>query len=188
MKRAPVAVTVVISVVALAGCGGSRFASSPGLAGAQYRHGRLAPQVPHLTTALDPISYAERVAGDNRYFAGVVDDPHHGTVHLNLVHAPQSLITRLRAAYPDTFVVDNNAPRTWGFVLGLQRATHSSYWKAHGVDIVESWPNQYGSLHVGVTSNVAVAQALFDVKYGPGVVHVSRAEPATPVTDPRRLG
>jgi hypothetical protein len=151
-------------------------------------HGEPSPQMRYLVQdethgsdagTLDPVSYAKQVAGETRYFAGVVDDPDHQIMHLNLVHAPTSIIRRIQTAFPDTFTINNDAARSWGFVLALQHAIHGFNWKAAGVDIVESWPDQTGHLHIGVSSNVARAQALVNRKYGPGVVRVSHAEPGS---------
>jgi hypothetical protein len=124
-----------------------------------------------------PDGCAERIAG-GRYFAGLFHDPATATVHLNLVHAPQSIIHRLRAAYPDTYVINSNhALHTWAFVTHLQRSHAWFALKSKGIDVNEVGPTQDGHLRIGVSSSVAAAQAYFDKRYGPNVIRVIHAEP-----------
>lgn len=150
-------------------------------------HGETSPQMRYAVSdktpgdqpALDSAAgYAERVAGAAHVFAGLtVDDPT-DTVHLNLVHAPRSLIAKLRAAFPRTYVIDNHAPRTWHDVTRLQKELNRKALLAnHGIDMVMSAPTQNGHLRVGVRSSVAKAQVFFDRKYGTGVIRVVHAEP-----------
>ncbi len=121
---------------------------------------------------------AERIAGAAHVFAGDrVDDPT-DTVILHLVHAPQSVVDALNAAHPGTYVIYNGAPRTYHDVRVLQNSLDWPAWKAKGVRIVSTGPTENGHLQVGVTSNVANAQALFDAAYGRGVVKVVHGEPA----------
>jgi hypothetical protein len=149
--------------------------------------GETSPQMRYAATdktpgnqpALDAAaSYAEKIAGAAHVFAGVVVDDPDNTVHLNLVHAPQSVIDELRARHPNTYVINNDAPRTWRAVTQLQKALKWKALAARGIDVVMSGPTQDGHLRVGVTSSVAKAQAYFDRKYGPNVIRVVHAEPA----------
>lgn len=170
------ALVILVGVAALAGCAGSHAASRSAVA-PQTRHESqaLAAEWPRGT----PEGFAARIAG-GRYFAGLVEDPAHNTVRLNLVHAPRSIIERLRAAYPETYVIaSNDAPRTWAFVTHLQRSHAWFALKSKGIDVNEVGPSQDGHLRIGVSSSVAAAQAYFDRRYGPNLIRAFHAEPGS---------
>jgi hypothetical protein len=169
IRHTTLAIALVAVSVAAAGCASAHRASSPACVGncLWARQGRL-------DAAAD---YAKRVAGAVHVLAGVrVDDPANKVI-LYLTRAPQSVIAKLQAAHPGTYVIRNGAPRTWRQVVALQRSIDWSAWEAKGVHIHQTGPTGTGYLQVGVSSNVQRAQALFDAAYGRGVVRVFHAEP-----------
>lgn len=121
-------------------------------------------------------SYAERVAGDAHCFAGVAVDDDANKVIVYLVRAPQSILDELRARHPGIYAIHNDAPHTLSDVTALQKSIDWSAWKARGIDIVSTGPTETGYLRVGVTKNVAKAQAAFDAKYGRGIIRVFKGE------------
>lgn len=131
---------------------------------------------------------AERVAGAAHVFAGDRIDDDANTVILNLVHAPKSVLAELRTRHPGVYVIHNDAPRTWHFVTQLQQSLDWAAWKARGIHIVMMGPTGDGYLRVGVTTDVAKAQAAFDATYGPGLIRVIHAEPAIPAVATGHLG
>lgn len=158
---------------------------------AMQTHGDVSPQMRYATEYKTPAnqpfldsaaSYAEKVAGNAHVFTGVVIDDAANKTIVYLDHAPASILSKLRASHPGTYVIHNDAPRTLHAVMELQRSLHWTDWKKRGIDIVQSGPTQTGYLQVGVTTNVAKAQAAFDAKYGRGVIRVIHAEPAFPVS------
>lgn len=124
--------------------------------------------------------YATRVAGAVHVFAGVSIDDQANRVILNLVHAPQSVIDQIEKGHPDTYVIHNDAPRTYHEVRALQDSLDWKAWGAKGIHIVSTAPTQTGYLKVGVLSSIPKAQALFDAAYPNGVVRVVRGELAMP--------
>lgn len=125
-------------------------------------------------------AYATRVADAAHVFAGVVIDVPGNHVILYLVHAPQWVIDRIEQGHGDTYVIHNDAPRTYHDVTALQNSLDWNAWKAKGVDIVSTGPTQTGYLEVGVMSNIAKAQELFDAAYPDGAIHVVHGEMAMP--------
>jgi hypothetical protein len=123
-------------------------------------------------------SYAERVAGAAHVFSGVAVDDNANTVIVHLVRAPESVLAELRAHHPGIYVIRNDAPRSLHDVMKFAHELDPGALKTKGIDVVQWGPTQNGYLQVGVSSNVATAQAFFDAKYGEGVVHVVHAEPA----------
>jgi hypothetical protein len=150
--------TLLPLVLVLAGCGGVRL-------------------VPSRSASADAAAhYAERVADTAHVFAGVrVNYPKPNAVFVQLTHPPASVIARLRAAYPGVYVIQTGLPRTLSEVRARQRSVNVAKWEARDVDVLETFA-QNGYLRVGVRSNVARAQALFDEKYGRGVVRVFHGE------------
>lgn len=122
--------------------------------------------------------YAERVAGAVHVFSGVAVDDDANTVIVHLVHAPESVLAELRARHPGIYVIHNDAPRSLRAVMRIAHTIDPVRLKAKGIDVVQWGPTQYGYLQVGVSSNVAAAQAFFDAKYGRGIIRVVHAEPA----------
>lgn len=127
--------------------------------------------------ALDAAAnYAEQVAGDAHCFAGVaVDDGADKTI-VYLVRPPQSVLDRLRARHPGTYVF-RDAPHTLSYITALQKSFDWSYWKKRGIDVTAVGPTQTGFLQVGVAKHVARARAALDAKYGRGIVRVVKQEP-----------
>ena len=123
-------------------------------------------------------SYAEQVAGDAHVFSGVAVDDDSNTVIVHLVHAPESVLAELRARHPGIYVIHNGAPRTLRDVRRIADDIDPIALKAEGIHLVEWGPTQDGHLQVGVSSDVAAAQAFFDAKYGTGIIRVVHADPA----------
>ncbi len=94
------------------------------------------------------------------------------SVTIYLAHAPQSVLDRLSAAHPGTYTLDNNAPRPLSAVMKLMHSFSFNALKAEGITISSVGPTQDGYLQVGVTSDVAEAQAKLDAKYGAGIIRV----------------
>jgi hypothetical protein len=187
MKRTGAAVLVVLLSTAAAGCAGSHRVSAPVHRTNAAAHKRFAQTPAGRFWArqgrLDALAnHAERVAGAAHVFGGVrVDDAANRDI-LYLVHAPQSVIDELRNGHPNTYVIHNNAARTLGSLLQLQRSLMTADWPAHGVYIGMSEPTLDGHLTVGVGGNIAKAQEALDAAYGRGVIRVVHAEP-TGLTD-----
>ena len=99
------------------------------------------------------------------------------TVELYLAGAPQSVIDQLEAAHPGIYVIHNDAPHTNATLLKLEADFDEAALRAQGIDVNQWGPTADGYLQVGVTSDVATAQAKLDQIYGPNVVHVFKAEP-----------
>lgn len=187
MRRASAAVLLAAVTVAVAGCASSGSARRPAGHIAHPGTGHPTPRSScrsHCTPANQPAldaaaSYAERVAGDAHVFAGDRVDDTANTVIVYLANAPQSVIDQLRSRHPDVYVIHNGAPRTLHSVMTIAHEIDPTALKSKGIDVVEWGPTQDGYLRVGVTSQIARAQAYFDAKYGRGVVRVFHGEPAT---------
>lgn len=120
-------------------------------------------------------SYAEQVAGAAHCYAGsAVDDPANKVI-VYLVHPPPSVLDALHARHPGTYVI-RSAPRTLRDVVALQNSIDWSLWKLRGIDIVSTGPTETGYLQIGVTTNIAKAQAAFDEQYGRGVIRVVKGQ------------
>jgi len=122
--------------------------------------------------------YAERTAGAIHVFAGDSIDDAADRVDLYLVHAPRSLIHALNVAHPGTYVIHNDAPRTFAAVMRVENGLDFTALQAKGIDIASAGPNGKGQLIVGVTKNIPTAQAYFDATYGRGFARVVHDEPA----------
>jgi hypothetical protein len=135
---------------------------------------------PANQAALDAAaSYAERVAGQAHVFTGVAVDDDSNTVIVHLAHAPASILAELRARHPGLYVIHNDAPRTLRDVKRIADELDPVALKAEGIRLVEWGPTQDGHLRVGVSSDVASAQAFLDARYGKGIIRVVHAEPAS---------
>ena len=95
-----------------------------------------------------------------------------------LAHAPQSIIDRLNAAHPGTYVIHNDAPRTHETLMRLENSFDFEILKPEGIQVFSVGPSVDGYLEVGVSSNVAEAQEKLDGIYGRNVVHVFKGEAA----------
>lgn len=125
--------------------------------------------------ALDAAAnFAETVAGNAHRFTGVeVDDPANKVI-VYLTHAPQSVINELNARHPGIYVIHNDAPRTLRVLTGLEKAFNFSVLKPEDIQVVSVGPTVTGYLQVGVTSQVAVAQAKLNRIYGPNIIRVNK--------------
>ena len=116
-------------------------------------------------------SAAQRVAGQ-KYYAGVVVNDPANTVTVYLAHAPRSILHRLSATHPGSYVIHNDAPRSLRAVKRLMRSFDPNALKAQGITVSGYGPTQDGYLQVGITSHVAEAQAKLNALYGPNIIHV----------------
>jgi hypothetical protein len=120
---------------------------------------------------------AQRIAG-RAYYTGASIDSDTNTVDLYLAEAPQSVLDELNAAHPGIYVIHNHAPHTSATLLKLEADLDEPALRDQGIDVIEWGPTVDGYLQVGVTSDVATAQAKLDEIYGPNVVHVFKGEGA----------
>ena len=127
----------------------------------------------------------QRIAGRS-YYTGAAVHADTNTVDLYLAAAPQSVIDQLNAAHPGIYVIHDDAPHTSAMLLRLEAGLDDAALRAQGIDATEWGPTVDGYLQVGVTSDVATAQAKLDEIYGPNVVHVVKAEPI--ILDVRSAG
>jgi len=135
-------------------------------------------------------SDAQRIAGRS-YYTGAVVHADTNTVDLYLAAAPESVIDQLNAEHPGIYVIHNDAPHTSATLLKLEAGLDDAALRAQGIDVSEWGPTEDGYLQVGVTSDVATAQAKLDEIYGPNVVRVFKAEPimlADRTARPRQVG
>jgi len=123
------------------------------------------------------VEAAAKLAGSAYYAGGSVDDSANRAT-IFLARAPQSVITRLQARHPGIYVIHNDAPRPRSAVLRVMKKIDPARLKSQGIDVVSWGPTEDGYLQVGVSSDVAKAQAVFDAMFGPGIVRVSKGEPA----------
>jgi hypothetical protein len=129
---------------------------------------------PFLDAAADR---ARRIAGRAYYTGAIVHDAAN-TVTLYLAHAPRSVVNRLNAAHPGVYVIHDDAPRPRSAISRLQNSLDTAALAKKGIDVVMYGPTEDGYLRVGVTSNVADAQAKLEAMYGPNIIRVVHAEPA----------
>jgi hypothetical protein len=121
-------------------------------------------------------SDAQRIAGRS-YYTGAIVHADTNTVDLYLTAAPESVVDQLDAEHPGIYVIHNDAPNTSATLLKLEAGFDDAALRAQGIDVTEWGPTADGYLQVGVTSDVATAQATLNQIYGPNVVHVFRSEP-----------
>jgi hypothetical protein len=114
-----------------------------------------------------------------KYYTGSIVRDAANKVDVYLVNAPQSVIDRLRALHPDIYLIHNHAPNSLAKLRAMQKALDPAALKADGIDVVQYGPTPQGYLRVGVSSDVATAQAKLDQMYGTGVIQVVHAEPAS---------
>jgi hypothetical protein len=165
MTRIGAAALAVMLSAAVAGCASTHRATAPvhrakGVTRTAFSRtpaGQFWARQGRLDAAA---TYAERVAGATHVFGGDRVDDQANKVVLYLVRAPQSVIDELQKSRPDTYVIHNDAPRTWGSLRQVQRSLDFAAWKARGVNIVMSELTLNGYLDVGVNTNIAKAQAV----------------------------
>lgn len=127
----------------------------------------------------------DAAANDARSIAGTYltgDAVHAGTntVDLYLASAPQSVIDRLNAQHPGVYVIHNDAPNTGATLRNLTATFDPTPLEKQGIKVVEWGPTPEGYFQVGVTADVATAQAILDKTYGPSVVLAYQAQPLIP--------
>ena len=120
---------------------------------------------------------AQRIAGRS-YYTGAIVHADTNTVDLYLAAAPQSVIDQLNAEHPGIYAIHNDAPHTSATLLELEADLDYATLRAQGIDLNQWGPTPDGYLQVGVTSDVATAQAKLDRIYGPNVVRVVKGESA----------
>lgn len=125
----------------------------------------------------DAAQDANSIAGGS-YFTGAAVDTTADTVTVYLHNAPQSVIDKLQAAHPGTYVIHNDAPATLSSLLQLKDSINPFALRADGIDVVSFGPTVDGHLAVGVSSDVATARSELDSKYPGGLIQVTRSEPA----------
>jgi hypothetical protein len=130
---------------------------------------------------------AQRIDGRD-YYAGAIIHADTNSVELYLAAAPQSVINKLEAEHPGTYVIHNDAPHTSSALLKLEADFDDAALRSQGIDVTEYGPTADGYLQVGVTSNVAAAQSKLDEIYGPNVVRVYRGEPFIATSTRSTLG
>ena len=120
---------------------------------------------------------AKSVAGDAYYASAVVDDAAN-QVDLYLANAPQSLIDRLDALHPGTYVVHNTAPATLSNLLQLQKSLPVDALRSQGIDITRVGPTADGHLLVGVgNDDLAAAESALAPFVGSGILEVIHQAP-----------
>lgn len=127
------------------------------------------------------VTDAKRIAG-SAYYTGAIVDGTANTTTVYLARAPKSVLDRLRALHPRIYVIHDDAPRPRTAVLRLMNEVDPVRLKSQGIDVVSWGPSEDGYLQVGVSSDVAKAQAALDSMFGPGLVRVSRGKPAIAVS------
>lgn len=133
--------------------------------------------------ALDAAAnYAEKIAGAAHAYTGVRIDDSANQVILYLAHAPGSVVDRLDAAHPGTYLIHNDAPRTHRTLMRLENTFDFKILKPEDIQVLSVGPSVDGYLEVGVSSKVAEAQAKLDDVYGENVVRVFKASPAVPAS------
>ena len=120
---------------------------------------------------------AQSIAGT--YFTGDAVHADTNTVDVYLASAPQSVIDQLNARHPGIYVIHNDAPNTSATLRELTASFDPTPLEAQGIRVVEWGPTADGYFQVGVTADVATAQAILDKIYGPNIVRVDKAQPIT---------
>jgi len=141
------------------------------MAPVDYRTSRPEPaNQPALGRAADD---ARAIAGGAYYTAACVDAAA-DVVHLSLAGAPQSIIDRLNARHPGTYVISNDAAHPLSELLRVQRALRGALHTAGvSVQIFRSYPSSDGYLEVGIEGHdVHDAQSALDSMFGTGIIKV----------------
>jgi hypothetical protein len=128
--------------------------------------------------ALDAAANQARKISGSYYTSTVIHDDL-DKVEVYLVNAPQSIISELQALHPDIYVIHNHARWSLSKLLKLENSLDLGALRSQGVDIVQVGPTSAGYLRVGVSSDVATAQAKLNEIYGGGIIQVVHAEPAS---------
>jgi hypothetical protein len=166
-KLALVAVVVAAAAVALVPVGGASIGA------------RAVAGIESLWTTQNVLDGAaddaRSIAGS--YFTGDAVHPDANTVDIYLKAAPQSVIDQLNAQHPGIYVIHNDAPNTSATLRKLTATFDPKPLEAHGIQVDEWGPTPDGYFQVGVTADVATAQAILDKIYGPNVVRADKAQP-----------
>jgi hypothetical protein len=119
---------------------------------------------------------ARRVVGEAHY-TGCRLRQESETVELWLRDAPPEVLHELEAIHPDVYAIHNDAPRTFNELLELMHSIDLSALRSQGIEVNRIGPRNEGHLGVGVSSDVAAAQAWFEAEYDDGLFRVFAAEP-----------
>jgi hypothetical protein len=122
---------------------------------------------PRVSAAADDV---RPVAGE--YYTGLVVQHHLGTCEVYLAHAPESVLSRLRAMHPGVYVTHNDAPRSLSGIEEIIRRIDIAALRDAGISIRQIGPTQHGYVRVAVERDVPAAQEKFDEILGPDVVRV----------------
>jgi hypothetical protein len=119
---------------------------------------------------------ARRVVGESHYTGSRLRQESE-TVELWLCDAPPHVLRKLEAIHPGVYAIHNDAPRTFNELLELMHSIDLSALRSRGIEVNQIGPRNEGHLGVGVSSDVAAAQAWFEGEYGDGLFRVFAAEP-----------
>jgi hypothetical protein len=119
---------------------------------------------------------ARRIVGD-AYYTGCRVRPESETLELWSCGAPPQVLQELEAIRPGVYAIHNDAPRTLTELLELMHSIDLSALRSEGIELNRIGPRLEGHLGVGVSSDVAAAQAWFDAEYEDGLFRVFAAEP-----------
>src|SRR5215471_2672254 len=119
---------------------------------------------------------AKRVVGAAHY-TGCRLRQESETVELWLCDAPPQVLQELEAIRPGVYAIHNDAPHTLSELLELMHSIDLSALRSQGIEVNQIGPRNEGHLGVGVSSDVATAQAWFDAEYGDGLFRVFAAAP-----------
>jgi hypothetical protein len=173
LLRPAVAVLVAaIGVLAAVPVGGASLGSRA-INGISSLWGTPASQ-PHLDAVADQ---ARKIAGS--YYTSAIVHNDTNKVDVYLARAPRAVISQLEALHPTIYVIHNDAPHRLSSLTQLANSLDVKALKAEGIDVVQWGPTPDGYLQVGVTSDVATAQAKLDAMYGTGIIRVFKAQPAS---------
>ena len=123
-----------------------------------------------------PANDARSVAGEAHY-AGCRLRQELETVELWLCNAPSHVLQELEAMHPGTYLIHNDAPRTFSELCELRDSLDVAGLKSEGIHVVQFGPTHDGYLHVAVMGDVPIAQARLDGILGSNVAHVEYGEP-----------
>jgi hypothetical protein len=119
---------------------------------------------------------ARRVVGEAHY-TGCRLRQESETLELWLCDAPPQVLRELEAIHPGVYAIHNDAPRTFNELLELMHSIDLSALRSRGIEVNQIGPRNEGHLGVGVSSDVAAAQAWFEAEYDDGLFRVFAAEP-----------
>jgi hypothetical protein len=93
-----------------------------------------------------------------------------------LAGAPPQLLEEIEALHPGVCVIHNDAPHTLSQLLDVMHSIDLPV-RSRGIHVNQIGPRNDGYLWVGVSSDIAAAQAWFEAEYGLGLFRFFAAEP-----------